>query len=104
VIRATGGFEPVADVASGLEALRSADHACPHLVLMDVHMPEMDGFETARRLTAAHPEAIVVLVSLDDLEDLTERVTACGAVAFLHKRDLGPATLRALWSAHGTSC
>ena len=101
VINATAGFRTVADAASGLEALRNADQQCPDLVLMDVYMPEMDGFEATRRLTQAHPETIVVLVSLEDMDDLAREVAACGAAAFLHKRDLRPSTLRAVWTSHG---
>jgi len=101
VISATAGFTAVADATSGPEALHNADRACPNLVLMDVHMPQMDGFEATRRLTTAHAETVVVLVSVEDIEDLAEKVAACGAVAFLHKPDLRPATLRALWTTHG---
>jgi two-component system, NarL family, invasion response regulator UvrY len=101
VINATAGFRPIADAACGAEALRNADHECPDLVLMDVHMPQMDGFEATQRLTHAHPTTAVVLVSLDDVEDLADDVAASGAVAFLHKHDLRPGTLRALWRTHG---
>jgi two-component system, NarL family, invasion response regulator UvrY len=101
VINATKGFEAVGDATSGPEALRHADQLQPDLVLIDVHMPGMDGFETARRLTESHPECIVVLVSLDALEVPASAVTTCGAVAFVRKQELRPATLRSLWSVHG---
>jgi DNA-binding NarL/FixJ family response regulator len=101
VIGATEGFEAVGDAESGLEALHDADQLQPDLVFLDVHMPGMDGFETARRLTEAHPECVVVLVSLDALGLADSAVTACGAVAFLRKQELRPATLRTLWSVHG---
>ena len=101
VITATPGFQLVADAGSASEALRNADHEPPDLVLMDVYMPEVDGFEATRRLVEAHPGTVVVLVSIEDAEDLTGEVSACGAVAFLSKRDLRPAILRALWANHG---
>jgi two-component system, NarL family, invasion response regulator UvrY len=101
VIDATPGFAPLRDAASGLEALEFAQDLQPDLVLMDANMPGMDGFETARRLTAAHPKSVVVLVSIEDQDGLPGTVTSCGAVAFLHKRELRPATLRALWTLYG---
>ena len=101
VINATTGFAPVGDAESGPEAIRHADELQPDLVFIDVHMPGMDGFETARRLTESHPECVVVLVSLNALELPDSVVTACGAVAFLRKDQLRPTALRNLWSRHG---
>ena len=101
LIDATSGFEAVGVADCGVEALRRADQLRPDLVLMDVHMPEMDGFQAARRLTAAHPECVVVLVSLEDVEDLPALAVSSGAVAVVRKQDLKPSLLRQLWSTHG---
>ena len=100
LIGATPGFQAVGDAASGAEALRHADQLRPDLVLMDLYMPGMDGFEAAQRLTEAHPECVVVLVSLEDLGSLTPEVASSGAVAFVRKQDLRPSLLRSLWTAH----
>jgi DNA-binding NarL/FixJ family response regulator len=102
VIDATAGFEALGDAESGREALRCADQLQPDLALIDVHMPGMDGLETARRLTESHPECVVVLVSLNTLELPAGAMTAYGAAAFVRKQELCPATLRSLWLMHGT--
>jgi two-component system, NarL family, invasion response regulator UvrY len=101
VIDATAGFEPVGDAGSGLDALRHADELRPDLVLMDVHMPGMDGLEATRRLTESHPKCVVVLVSLDTFDDAGAVAASCGAADFLRKQELKPAVLRGLWSTHG---
>jgi hypothetical protein len=48
-----------------------------------------------------HPEYVVVLVSLEDIEDLPALVGSSGAVALVRKQDLKPSLLRRLWDAHG---
>src|SRR5262245_23538179 len=102
LIEATDGFRAVGAAASGAEALRLGDELRPDLVLMDVCMPEMDGFEAAWELTNAHPECVVVLVSADDFDDLSELVAGSGAVAFVRKDELTPSLLCDLWTLRGT--
>ena len=67
VIDATPGFELLGEAASGEAALGVVAELSPALVILDVRMPGMDGFETARRLRSTHPAATVILVSSDDI-------------------------------------
>ena len=67
------------------------------MVLMDIHMPGMGGIEATRRLCAAHPDLMVVLMSTYDVEDLPAGAADCGAAAYLHKEHLSPALLTRLW-------
>ena len=99
VIEATDGFELLGEAGSGAEAIALTREVDPDLVLLDVRMPGMDGFETARRLRAARPAAVVVLISSDDVPG--PMCDACGAAAFLPKKDFCQAALRELWAAHG---
>jgi two-component system, NarL family, invasion response regulator UvrY len=101
VIDAAEGFRPVGEAASGPEALLYADRLEPDLVLIDVRMPGMDGFEVARLLSDAHPRSVVVLISLEDSEELGPPLQACGAAGFVRKQDFGPRTLRRLWTTLG---
>jgi DNA-binding NarL/FixJ family response regulator len=100
VVDATPGFEAIGEAASGEEALALASTLRPDLILLDVRMPGMDGIETARRLTAAHPDIVVVLISLDDTAGLAALARSAGAVAWLPKQLLGPTLLTQLWTNH----
>jgi DNA-binding NarL/FixJ family response regulator len=66
-------------------------------------MPEMGGVQAARYLHASHPEAIIVLISLDELPNAAVALASCGAVAFVRKQDFGTGLLRRLWSIHGSA-
>ena len=102
VVEATPGFEPAGEAASGEEAIQLVDAAKPQLVLVDVRMPGMDGVETSRRLSAAHPELVIVLISLEDPPSAASTAAESGAATFARKQDFGPALLRDLWAAHGS--
>jgi two-component system invasion response regulator UvrY len=101
VVEATPGFEPAGEAASGEEALQLVQQVNPQLALVDVRMPGMDGVETARRLRAAHPELVIVLISLEDPKSIPSSAAESGAVTFVRKQDFRPALLRSLWGAHG---
>jgi two-component system response regulator LytT len=61
-----GDLDVVAQAANGIEALKVIEDAGPDLVMLDVQMPGLTGFEVARRLLASGGEAQVVFVTADD--------------------------------------
>ena len=101
LISSTKGFELAGEASSGAEALASVGDLQPDLVLLDVRMPGLDGIETAKRLTAAHPDVVVVLVSGYELDQVRDLGECCGAVALVQKERLRPGVLRQLWASHG---
>ena len=78
-------IDVVASAASGQEALDLADEHHPDAILLDLHMPVMDGTEAARLLTARHPDiAIVVLTTYADDTSILAALSA-GARSYLTK-------------------
>lgn len=101
VVEATHGFEPLAEVASGREVLELLDEVAADLVLVDVRMPDMNGIETTRRIKAAHPGVVVVLISIESRTNMPSNLEKTGAAAFVRKEDFKPSLLRELWEEHG---
>jgi CheY-like chemotaxis protein len=89
------GFEVVGEAEDGASALRAVHELSPELVLLDVQLPDLDGFEVARRLTEDGGPA-VVLVSSRDGSDFGPLVERSGARGFIPKAELSGAALSAL--------
>ena len=98
---ATPGFESAAEVGSGEEGLAAIREEVPDLVLVDVHLPGMDGIELTRRIRASAGAPVVVLISTEDPSRLPAAARSCGAAEVISKHELAPARLRELWQAHG---
>ena len=79
---------------SAVELIRDGN---ANMVLMDIHMPGMGGVEATRRIRAADPQLVVVLMSTYDVDDLPAAASQCGAAAYLHKERLSPELLSRIW-------
>jgi len=79
---------------NGKEFINKLDPASlPHIVLMDINMPEMDGFETTQWLKQNHPQVHVLALSMYDNETSIIRMLKCGAKGYILK-DSEPAELK----------
>jgi two-component system, NarL family, invasion response regulator UvrY len=101
VVERAKGFELVAEAESGEAAVDTVDQVAPDLVLMDINMAGITGIEATSRITAAHPEVTVFLLSTYNEDDLPPDVRSCGAAAYLNKEDFGGRLLRTTWEAGG---
>jgi DNA-binding NarL/FixJ family response regulator len=96
---ASGGYDVIGeagDVASGVLA---AAQLRPAVVLLDVQLPDGDGFEAAGQMLAADAPPTVVLISSRDAGDYGGRIEASGARGFISKADLSVGALEALLGA-----
>ena len=90
------GFDVVGEAASGEEALREAERLHPQVVLVDVVLPDFDGFVVCECLAAYEPPPTVVLTSSRDAAAYRQRIRHSSARGFIAKRDLTGATLAAV--------
>jgi DNA-binding NarL/FixJ family response regulator len=90
------GFDVVGEAEDGRSALAAAAELHPDLVLLDVQLPDMDGFDVAARLTVNGGGPAVVLVSSRDGSDFGGLVDDCGARGFIPKAELSGSRIAAL--------
>lgn len=90
------GFDVIGEAESGASALEAVRTAPPQVVLLDVQMPDADGFATAEVLRGEAPATAVVLVSSRAAADYGDRVARSSAVGFISKGDLSGPGLTAL--------
>jgi DNA-binding NarL/FixJ family response regulator len=90
------GYRVLAEAADGSSGLRAALDADPEVALIDVQLPDIDGFEVARRLREARAPAAVVLTSSRDAVDFGPLIAASGARGFVPKGGLSAGALESL--------
>lgn len=90
------GFEVVGEAADGGSALEQSSALSPDLILLDVQLPDIDGFEVASRVTVARDAPVVIITSSRDGFDFGALVERSGARGFVAKADLSGPSLRAL--------
>jgi CheY-like chemotaxis protein len=91
------GYEVLAEAEDGAAALAAVDQLRPDLVLLDVRLPDIDGFEVARRLLDADGQTPqIVLTSSNDPADLGEAIGDSGARGFIPKGELTGTAVAAL--------
>ncbi|HEY7107282.1 MAG TPA: response regulator transcription factor [Acidimicrobiia bacterium] len=103
VVTATPGFAVVGEAESGEQAVEMVEELGPRLVLMDINLPGISGIEATRLITTAHPSAVVVLLSTYQAGDLPADTDGCGAAAYVHKEDFGPALVQDVWGKHSAA-
>ena len=79
------GFDVVGEAGTGHEALELADKLRPHVVLMDIAMPGINGLDATARLVERHPEVRVIILSMHASEEYALQALRAGAAGYLLK-------------------
>lgn len=84
-VQRSGVVDVIGTASDGLEALQIVAELKPDLVLMDVNMPVMDGFSSAREIKRAMPGVRIILMSAEDSPRTRDLATRAGADQFIGK-------------------
>ncbi len=97
------GYVVVGEAEDGGSAIAAARALQPEVVLLDIRLPDIDGFEVTRRLAREGSEATVVLVSSRDAADYRGQLAYSGARGFIAKADLSATALEAVLTGESGS-
>ena len=89
-------MQVVADVANGRLAVRKAAELQPDLVVLDVDMPELNGIEAARQLSAAHPRMRIVCLSMHSGSKFVDAMLEAGALGYVLKNEAAKTLVTAI--------
>lgn len=92
------GFDVVAEASDGASAMLAVERFNPHIVLLDIVLPDLDGFEVCARLTerGRRERPAVVLTSSRDATAYADRLDGCAARGFIPKDRLSGTALLSL--------
>jgi len=91
------GFEVVGESPDGASGLADARRLNPHLILLDIGLPDVEGFQVAQELAAdGAPPPFVVLTSSREASEYGPRLSIARAVGFIPKDELSGPAIRAL--------
>ena len=96
LVEAGGYSEVVGQARNGREAVQLARALRPDVILMDISMPVLNGFEATRRILAANPAAKVLILSAHSDDGYIEQAIAVGAAGFLEKQTSAAILIKAI--------
>jgi DNA-binding NarL/FixJ family response regulator len=90
------GYDVIGEAGDGASAIARARELGPQVILLDVQLPDIDGFDVAARLLDSEDGPVVILTSSRDGADFGPLVERSGARGFIPKAELSGERLRAL--------
>lgn len=95
------GYQVVGEAADGESGVRMARDLAPDIVLLDIQLPDITGFEVLQRVDRSPVRPVTVLISSRDAADYGRRIERSGARGFIAKAELSERALAAVLRGSG---
>ncbi len=99
LLMAEPDIEVVAEAETGRQAVQMAKKYMPHVVVMDIAMPLLNGFEATRQIVHEIPSARVIILSSYSDDEYVEQLTDAGAIGYLLKQTAANEVIKAIREA-----
>lgn len=99
IVSAYPHLEVVGEAGDGMQAVALAQQLHPDVIVMDIHMPNMDGIDATRRIKADWPDIVIIGLSVQQSAETEQKMKAAGAVTYLTKESAADALCHAIEEA-----
>ena len=89
----------IAEAETAEEAIKLAGSTLPNVILMDIHLPDMNGIEATKIIKARHPEIAIVALTINEDEEYFFKILEAGASGYVPKRAAPEELLTAIRAA-----
>jgi two-component system, NarL family, response regulator NreC len=96
ILESRKDVEICGEAAKGQDAIEKASQLTPDLIILDVTMPELDGFAAARQIRTFQPEVPIIMLSMHDGQQIAREAQRVGAQGFVSKSAAGHVLLKAV--------
>ena len=85
LLKQTPGFSLISECENGLEAIKKAQELLPDIMLIDINMPAINGFETTRTITEKTPSVKIIGISINNRPHFVTKMLDSGAKGYIMK-------------------
>lgn len=89
LIESRAGWTVCAEAATGRDAIEKARLTKPHIIIMDISMPDLNGIEATRRILKVLPKTEILILTMHDTEQIIREILEAGARGYVLKSDAG---------------
>ena len=89
-------LQVIGEESDGFEAMQQSEELNPDLVLLDIHLPKLNGIEAAKLIRELSPNSKLIFLSQNNIPDVVEAALSVGGLAFVYKAHAGSQLLLAI--------